>query len=247
MDNAIIIGGSSGLGLEIAKIFNNSNIYKPVIFSRNRKSIDEENLNIKHEECDLEEFSIDSFINLFCKYKTISAICFSQRCRNNSNKNIDDFYTKEYKVMVRSISRALDAFNIYKKENCSDKISFFTRILIIGSTYSNLIGLDQDSNYHACKFAQLGLVKFYALQSKSNYNINMLSPATYIKKGAEQYWEDNLKSKIWSNYPMNRLAKVNDIAKEAYNILTLSSEFTSGNNIIIDSGVSNLYNDQQIN
>ena len=37
MDNAIIIGGSSGLGLEIAKIFNNSNIYKPVIFSRNRK------------------------------------------------------------------------------------------------------------------------------------------------------------------------------------------------------------------
>ena len=73
----------------------------------------------------------------------------------------------------------------------------------------------------------------------------MLSPATYVKKGAENYWRNHPKSELWESFPMQRLAKVNDIAKEAFNILTNSSKFLNGNNLILDSGVINLYNDQK--
>ena len=72
----------------------------------------------------------------------------------------------------------------------------------------------------------------------------MLSPATYIKKGAEKYWENNPKSELWSKYPSQRLAKVEEIANEAFNLLTKSSLFNSGNNIFLDSSIRNLFNDQ---
>ena len=247
MSNALIFGGSSGLGFEIARIFQDSKTYQPIICSRNAPNSEDELLTIKHEECDLGKFTKNSFLNLFNKYDSISSLCFSQRFRNDKKTNLDDFYINEYNVMVLSISRAIEAFKIYKNNPSINKNDYFTRILVIGSVYSETIGLDQDFNYHACKFAQLGLIKYFALQSKASFNINMLSPATYVKKGAEKYWRNNPKSELWDNFPMKRLAKVNDIAREAFNILTNSSKFLNGNNLIVDSGVINLYNDQNFN
>ena len=116
--------------------------------------------------------------------------------------------------------------------------------MIIGSTYVESVGLDQDWSYHVCKSGQLALIKYFSLQSNLNFNINMLSPATFIKPGSEKYWADNQKSALWKKYPIKGLAKANEIAMEAFNIMTSSSKFTNGNNIHIDSGISHLYNDQ---
>ena len=246
MTNALIFGGSSGLGFEIARIFQDSKIFEPIICSRNPPNSKDKKA-IKHEECDLGRFTVNCFLNLFNKYDSISSLCFSQRFRSENKTNLDEFHLEEYNVMVLSICRAIEAFKIYKNNSPSNENINFTRILVIGSVYSESIGLDQDHNYHACKFAQLGLIRYFALQSKASFNINMLSPATYVKKGAEKYWNDHSKSELWDSYPMKRLAKVNEIAKEAFNILTASSEFLNGNNLIIDSGVINLYNDQTFN
>ena len=247
MNNVLIFGGSSGLGFEIARIFQESKKFEPIICSRNYPDPKYKTISIKHEECDLAKFTKNCFLNLFNKYDSISSLCFSQRFRNDNKTNLDEFHIEEYKVMVLSISKAIEAFKIYKNNLSINKNNNFTRILVIGSVYSESIGLDQDYNYHACKFAQLGLIRYFALQSKATFNINMLSPATYIKEGAEKYWKDHPKSELWDNFPMKRLAKVNDIAKEAFGILTTSSEFLNGNNLIVDSGVINLYNDQTFN
>ena len=72
----------------------------------------------------------------------------------------------------------------------------------------------------------------------------MLSPATYIKNEAESYWEKQPKANIWENYHIKRLATVKEIANSAYNLMTQSSRYINGNNILIDGGISNLYNDQ---
>ena len=74
----------------------------------------------------------------------------------------------------------------------------------------------------------------------------MLSPATYIKNGAEDYWSEHPKSAIWKNYPQKQLATVNEIANEVYNLMSSSSRYNNGNNILIDGGINNLYNDQNL-
>lgn len=243
MKKALIFGGSSGLGLAISKLFDESNSFNPIILSRNNIEDNELSIQSKTEYCDLSFFTTEEYIHLFEKYYPIESICFSQRYRN-FKKKLDKDFLEEYKVMVLSIKKALEAFNEVRSKKSNQVDNLFTRILIIGSTYSDSIGLDQDWSYHACKSSQLSLVRYYALRSNSNFNINMLSPATYIKKEKKKYLEDSSKAELWSKYPPQRLANVQEIALEAFNLLTASSIFNNGNNIFLDAGIRNLYHDQ---
>ena len=246
MKKAFIVGGSDGLGLEISKRFLNSPDIQPVVLSRNKGKLTTLKGDFIHEKCDLLKFSSDDFLNLFNEHFPISSICFSQRYRSNLKNTDNLFNTEEYIVMVQSIANALIAINSMKDDMPTKKEKDFLRIVVIGSTYAEGIGLDQQWSYHSCKAAQLSLVKYFSLNSNSKYNINMLSPATFIKNGAENYWKKQTKNKIWENYHIKRLATVKEIANSAFNLLTLSSRYINGNNILVDGGINNLYNDQII-
>ena len=243
MKRSIIIGGSSGLGLEISNKLSKSKNYLPIIFARSDQKLNSLEGPFLYEKCDLLKFSSDDFLKVFKKHLPLSSICFCQRYRSDLPVDENQFNTEEYIVMVQSIANALIAINSIKGDILSSDNEFL-RIVIIGSTYAERIGYDQNWSYHSCKASQLSLVKYFSLNSNSKYNINMLSPATYIKNGAENYWEKQPKAKIWSNYPIKRLATVKEIANSAFNLMTESSRYINGNNILVDGGINNLYNDQ---
>ena len=135
--------------------------------------------------------------------------------------------------------KALIEFN-----SISNRDRKYTRLVIVGSNYSSMIGKDQDWKYHAIKSSQLSLVKFFSLHSDGNFNINMISPATYIKEGAKEYWDQQQLSKKWQKFPTKGLLTSKQVAFAIINQLIYGDKNISGNNIFIDGGLSNLYPDQ---
>ena len=244
MSNILIFGGSKGLGLEIAEALSIHQKIKPIVISRNASKVikSSKQKDIRFLDINLADCTIETLLNIYKEYYPISGICFAQRYRSNLKLTKKDDDNQEYLVMVRSIALATQALINYF-EHFKIK-TFKTRIVVIGSTYSVSSGYDQEWNYHACKAAQYSLVKFYALRSEGRFNINMISPATYIKSGAKKYWEKSEKSTIWSNYPTKELSTALTVANETINLITNSSIFNSGNNIFVDGGVSHLYHDQ---
>ena len=243
--NTIVIGGSSGLGLAIIREIDKLALSNPVCISRSNNNLKEKiGKHIDHIALNLSKTTSDEIKDVINKLKPIDKIIFSQRFRPDNNmKDKERDASTEFRINVEATALFMEELINYLNTNTKDQ--GFIKIAIVGSTYAERAGYDQDWSYHASKTAQQGLVRYYSIKSKGLYNINSFSPPTFVKKGAEQYWEKNTKSNIWEKYPAQELLTADKLAKEIIGILETLSKWTSGNNIIIDSGVSYLYHDQQ--
>jgi len=234
--NFLVVGGTNGLGLSISdKLCSNKNIVTLI----GRKNKNNFNSNSNFLSLDLEHSSKKEFLSLIVDNNGFDGVCFAQRYRPKDG--IGD-YIKEVKVMITSIAFFMDALIEY---NFSTKgKTNFTRIIVVGSNYSSRVGKDQGWEYHTVKAAQLSLVKYFSIKSDANYSINLISPGTYIKKGAKEYWESKEIFKKWKNFPTKNLLDVDEIAEAIKLLLIEGNQYISGNNIFIDGGLFNLYPDQ---
>ncbi len=245
MKTFLILGGTKGIGLSISKQLANEG-HKVFIISRDNYINIEKIPNVKIIKVDLLNLEKQNIDEIFNNHPIFDGICFAQRYRGSykgkSNKSLE-----EYKVMVDSIANFIIQFNQHIKKSKNSKninIDKISRLLIIGSTYSTRIGKDQDWSYHSVKSAQLSLVKYFSLNSGGFFNINMLSPGTVVKENSDSFWSDHPKNKHWIEYTSVGLINSKIVAKEAINIMKNSSIYFTGNNVKIDSGLSNLYHDQ---
>ena len=200
--------------------------------------------HIDHVALDLSKTTSEEIENIINKLGPIDQIIFGQRFRpENELDNKGKDAITEFQISVNTIGLFME--ELIKYLNNKSKDQGFVKIAIIGSTYAERAGYDQDWSYHASKAAQQGLMRYYSIKSKGLYNINSFSPPTYVKEGAEKFWKNSIKSKIWEKYPAQEMLTANKLAKEIIDILKALSKWTSGNNIIIDSGVSYIYHDQK--
>ena len=234
--NFLIIGGTSGLGYSIAEklCFEDSKI---VVTGRNSVNFKED--KIKYLKLDLNTSTKEDFFKLISQNNGFDGVTFTQRYRPENG--VRDFL-KEVKIMVSSIAYFMEALSSYNLSN--DRKRKFTRIILVGSNYSSQVGKDQGWEYHSVKAAQLSLVKYFAINSNNSFSINLLSPATYIKRGAQDYWDSKELSEKWKYFPTQSLLSVDDIAEAVKFFLLVNNKYVSGNDIHIDGGLFNLYPDQ---
>ena len=234
--NFLVVGGTNGLGLAISDKLSFDNNIVTLIGRKNKKNL---NINTNFLSLDLENSSREEFLNLIGDSNGFDGVCFAQRYRPEDG--IDD-YIKEVKIMIKSIAffmEALIEYNISRNE-----ITNFTKIIVVGSSYSSRVGKDQGWEYHTVKAAQLSLVKYFSVKSEGNYSINLISPATFIKRGASKYWESKEIFQKWNNFPTKHLLDADEIAEAIKSLLIEGNKYISGNNIFIDGGLFNLYPDQ---
>ena len=231
----LVIGGTSGLGYSIAEKLCHPN-HKIIVTGRN--SLDFLDKRIEFLKLDLSTVTKEEFLMLISQNNGFDGVAFTQRYRPENG--IRD-YLKEVKIMVSSIAYFMEALCLFNKSNKEEEK--FTRIIVVGSNYSSKVGKDQGWEYHTVKSAQLSLVKYFAINSNC-FNINLISPATYIKRGAQEYGSSKELSKKWTNFPTKKLLSVDDIAEAVRFFLLNSSNYISGNDIYVDGGLFNLYPDQ---
>ena len=236
--NFIIFGGTKGIGKELANCISKSS-YNTYVVGRSKNIIKESSINYLHY--DLEKLTTNDFYSIFKKIKNINGICFTQRYRSK-NEN-DNQFINEANLMVGTVAICMEALIKFNYEKTITEKNF-TRVILMGSSYASKVGYDQNWSYHACKAAQKSLVSYFAVRSKGSYSINLLSPATYIKKGTEDYWETQEKYQYWKKYTSKGLATAKEISKAVFNFMNDSSPLISGNEIFMDGGLFNLYPDQ---
>ena len=88
------------------------------------------------------------------------------------------------------------------------------------------------------------LSTLFSVRSNGYYSINLLSPATYMKQGSEDYWKGQEKYKFWKTFSPKGLATAKEISTTVFNFLNEGSPLISGNEIFLDGGLFNLYPDQ---
>ncbi len=236
--NFIIIGGTKGLGKEIVNLISKPNNNVICIGRTSTKNV---NPNVKFLRNDLEKITFDDYISIFKLLGKIDGICFAQRYRSKANET--NKFINEANIMIEPIANCMDALIKYQSNKKMNKENF-TKVIVVGSSYSSRVGYDQDWGYHVSKAAQLSLVRYFSIRSKGKYSINLLSPATFIKEGTNDYWKNTKTFENWKNYPSQGLINVKDIAKSIIQLIDQSSPFISGNEIYIDGGLFNLYPDQ---
>ena len=167
----------------------------------------------------------------------INKVCFCQRYREDAKTNLSPL--KEYVVNVLSTSLILDSLLESSQANKSN-----LNVVVVGSSYSFSAGLDQSFSYHACKHALMGLVRYYAVNTDNSCSINLVSPPTYIKRGAEEYWRNTSKSHLWSRLPHEHIPHVEEVISALLLILNNPINLMNGQNIVLDGGTSVIYPDQ---
>ena len=236
----IVVGGSQGLGKEIVEVLLDRN-HEVINISRSKCLISSSHLsNISLDISDLMNADVSY---LFKDLEKIDGIIFSQRFRKEGVSCKSDYYIDEYKTTVIARSIIIEAYLKYQEFSGKNNVG---SIILVGSTYSKSVGLDQNWSYHACKYAQEAIVNYYAVHSCGKFSINLVCPATYMKKGSEEYWNRSRKGEIWKKYPVKNLASARSIANNIVDILIGSTLLNTGNKIMLDGGVSHLYHDQEI-
>ena len=234
MKTAFVIGGSSGLGLSIAQRLLIKN-FKVVCISRNKPPTSHPNLFHHFEDLlDPTQLRIEL---LFKEFPNPDLLCFAQRYRRSG----DPCSLDEYNVMVRSTALIIEKALSIRTVKPGDHP---LRVVIIGSTYSLSAGFDQGWSYHAAKSAQSAIVRYFSVSHCGRIIINMVSPPTYVKNNTDAYWSTTSKNERWTSASSLPLITVKQVAEAVCTILLDESVCISGNNILSDYGLANLYFDQ---
>jgi len=232
MKKYLIIGGTSGIGLEITKLLVAKN-NQVIVISRQKRNIEELN-NVIFYSADvtkpIEELpEIDDKLNglVYCP-GTINLKPFK-------NLKIDDFkYDFEINFLgaVKIINKYLN--NLNQTDGAS---------IVLFSTVAVQTGMPYHSSIASAKGAVEGLTRSLAAEFAPKIRVNCIAPSLTNTPLAEKFLnsESKLQSSI-DRHPLKRIGNSTEIAELVYFLLSDSSSFITGQIIKADGGISSIRN-----
>lgn len=227
--NTIIIGGTSGIGLETAQYLN-ANDYDVTVGARTPFNIKED---IKYLPIDVtDESSIEQFFSSIA-YEKIDSIIYAAGT-TTPKKNIVDFTVEEYRKvhdvnLLGAILILKYAFPLLKKAK--------GKVVLVNSfasrTFSNFSGFE----YTVSKAGLSGLVKQLAIEwAKEGVLINAVFPSMVdtpmLRKSVQPDVLKNIEKKI----PLGRIAKPEEISSAIEFLISKQNTYITGAGIDINGG-----------
>lgn len=226
--NILLIGGSHGIGFEIAlKLYNEHNIF---IASRTSENLG--NLEVTHipydaskDEIDMSVLpdKIDGFV--YCPgsinlkpFKMLNPKAFEEDMQIN------------FMFLVKIIHSLLP-----KLKN-ADQTS-----LVFFSTVAVKVGMPFHTSIAAAKGAIEGFAKALAAEYAPQFRVNVIAPSLTDTPLAERLLANEKKKEMMDNrHPMKRVGQAEDIANIAKFLLSDDSSWITGQVIGVDGGMSTL-------
>ncbi|EMY76347.1 oxidoreductase, short chain dehydrogenase/reductase family protein [Leptospira weilii serovar Ranarum str. ICFT] len=220
-DSSLIVGGSKGIGLEIARSFakRGDDTY---VLSRNKGAWDG-----KHIEADLSnEENLNKVIRLIQEKKIqFKYIVFSQKNRSNP---IDLDY--EFMIQLKSVKILVEGIVPLMKSG-----SF----VFIGSPAGRFVVKEQPLSYHLSKAALEQLTKYYAVNfGKLSITFNCIMPGTIIKESNKEFYQTNeeVVNLLKQITPLQILGETSDVVNAVDFFSSEKSRYITGQSIYIDGG-----------
>jgi len=222
----LIIGGTSGIGMETAKYLSKFNYNVLVAGRRLTKE-----KNIKYKYIDLsDENSIKTF---FCNIKKIKGFIYSAGI-TTTKKHISDFNSNIFddiiNINVKGLLLCLKyGYKNFKESQC--------KIVVVNSlasrTYSKFSGVE----YTISKSALSGLVKQLSIEfAIDNILINSIYPGMTMTSMLLENTEKDFLNKVSQDIPLKRIATPLEIAKSIEFLISKNNTYITGSSIDINGG-----------
>ena len=228
MKNILLIGGSTGIGFQIAELLNSNN--KIIVASRSKGDLDTD--KVTHLEFDALKDDItkldlpDKIDGLVYCPGSIDLKPFKMIKPENFEKEMQlNFFG-----LVRSVHGLLD-----KLKN-SDQAS-----LVFFSTVAVKVGMPFHTNVAAAKGAIEGFAKSLAAEYAPSFRVNVIAPSLTDTPLAEKLLSnDDKREKMNNRHPLKRVGEPKDIANLAAFLLSENSSWITGQVLGVDGGLSTI-------
>lgn len=230
MKNYLIVGGSSGIGLEITKLLASEG-NRVFVLSRNQNQL-QPNDNIKFLSCDVlaesEPFpTIDSDLN---------GIAYSPGSINlkpfKSLKEKD--YLDDFRINALGAVKVINQYlpNLKKAEKPS---------IVLFSTVAVQTGMPYHTSVSMAKGAVEGLTRSLAAEFAPIIRVNAIAPSLTDTPMASRLLSSQEKREASvKKHPLNSIGNPAEIAKAAIYLLSDDSGWITGQIFHVDGGISSL-------
>ena len=230
--HTLVIGGTMGLGRALVKSWVERDHIISVI-GRNFPLVSDENIkNVYYLVLDLLDGNSISktLANIIDENGKLNNLVFFQRYRGDG-----DDWSGEIDVSVTSTKIIIE----YLKDKFDDKNG--SSIVMISSMAGNFIAEEQPLSYHVAKAAINQMARYYAVKlGPRGIRVNCISSGTVIKDESKTFYLSNVKLHNLYNEitPLRRMATSKDIVNAVSFLCSQKSSFITGQNIVVDGGVS---------
>ncbi len=225
--NILLIGGSTGIGLEIAnQLVKENNV---IVASRNKGELNDD---IKHLEFDVLKDNIED-LDL---PKEIHGLVYCPGSINLKpfkmlkHKDFEEEMNLNFLSLVKVVQGVMP--KLKEAENAS---------LVFFSTVAVKVGMPFHTSVAAAKGAIEGFAKSLAAEYAPSLRVNVIAPSLTDTPLAEKLLSnDSKKEKMSERHPLKRVGNAKDIANAATFLLSDENSWITGQIIGVDGGLSTL-------
>jgi 3-oxoacyl-[acyl-carrier protein] reductase len=243
--NVLIVGGSKGIGKEIALEYL-SKKHNVSIISRTAPNFNEfqNDYSFKFFQCDVTlEDSYKKTANQIIKdfKNTIDIIVFCVGSGAGARVNFSDMSNWEKSWDLNFRSSVLTANLFHKKFNKNNQGS-----LIFISSIAGIEFLGAPDSYSLAKSSLISFSKSLSKVLGPNIRVNTVSPGNiFVKNGTwdmlQQKNPEEVNKMLEEKVPLKRFGTPKDVANLVVFLSSNKASFISGSNIVIDGGQTNGY------
>ena len=225
--NILLIGGSTGIGLEIAnQLVKENNV---IVASRNKGELNDD---IKHLEFDvlkdnIEDLDLPEKIHglVYCP-GSINLKPFKML----KHKDFEEEMNLNFLSLIKVVQGVMP--KLKEAENAS---------LVFFSTVAVKVGMPFHTSVAASKGAIEGFAKSLAAEYAPSLRVNVIAPSLTDTPLAEKLLSNNSKKeKMSERHPLKRVGNAKDIANAATFLLSDENSWITGQIIGVDGGLSTL-------
>ncbi|HOW87238.1 MAG TPA: SDR family oxidoreductase [Candidatus Omnitrophota bacterium] len=232
MVHTIVVGGTRGLGREVAKTLGIAGHRISVLGRKEPPQKDGNILGAQYYQCDLaDERSLKKKLDSLVKTQgKPSYIVFCQRYRGQGSD-----WQGELGVTLTATKTIIETLE-NKFTRSGDK-----GIVMVSSVFAERVGDGQPVGYHVCKAGLNQMMRFFAVKlGPKGIRVNAVTPFTFLKEESKEFYLKNkpLHDLYRRMIPLGRMATSEDSAKAVAFLCSSQASFISGQNLYIDGGLS---------
>ncbi len=230
--HTLIIGGTRGIGRALVKTLAKENRVLSVIGKRPPIEKDTQIPNIRYWIVDLlnQKLLAETLTEIISQNGKLSSVVFFQRDRGEG-----DDWKQEIETSLTATRNVIE--HLADKFDDSDERS----IVIVSSIAGHYIAEEQPLSYHVAKAGLNQMARFYAVAlGPKQIRVNCVSFGTILKEESKDFYLQN--RKLHNFYkritPLGRMGTAEDIAGVIAFLCSPKASFITGQNIIVDGGIS---------
>lgn len=229
MKTYLVIGGTSGIGLETTKLLSENN--RVIVISRDKKNIDGMP-KVDFYPADVTK-TIDDLPNIDGDISGIVYCPGTINLKPMKSLKIEDFQN-DFEINVLGAVKVINKYfaNLKSSENAS---------IVLFSTVAVQTGMQYHASIASAKGAVEGLTRSLAAEFAPSIRVNCIAPSVTNTPLAEKLLNNDTKLKASEDrHPLKRIGNAKEIAELASFLLSKNSGFITGQIIKADGGISSI-------